>query len=140
MGISAVEKWGRVSAAMGVAAVSAVLAAGCAGVLPEPDPAPIVAEKAQARWTALIDGDLKKAYGFVSPTSRQTYTWEVYRGAVRPGFWKTAKVDKVACPAKDLCEVDLTIEYAQRGTVIRTPLRESWTKQDGEWWFVLKTL
>ncbi len=87
-----------------------------------------------------MKADLQAAYGFISPTSRQTYTWEIYRGAVRGGFWKKATVDKVACPAQESCEVDVTIEYAHRGTQIKTPLRESWIRQDGQWWYVLKSL
>jgi hypothetical protein len=59
---------------------------------------------------------------------------------VRAGFWTAAQVDKVNCPSPELCEVDVTIQYVARGSTIRTPLRESWTKQEGQWWFVLKSL
>jgi hypothetical protein len=114
--------------------------AGCAGTQVREDSGKVVSERATARWNYLIQGDLEKAYGLISPTSRKTYPWDVYRGAVRAGFWKAVQVDKVNCPSSELCEVDVTIEYVAKGQTIRTPLRESWTKQEGQWWYVLKSL
>lgn len=137
MKISVVRQWFRVSAAIGLAGA---VGAGCAALESEVNPEAVVAQRADARWQALIAGDLQKAYGLLSPTSRKTYTWEIYRGAIRPGTWKSAKVDKVRCPSKDLCEVDVAVEYAYHGAQVRTPIRESWTRQEGEWWYVQKTL
>ena len=126
--------------ALGVLAVGSIgVLAGCAGGPGglSGSPEQVVAERSQQRWDALVAGDLAKAYGFLSPATRQVVTLVGYSNSTRVGFWKKAKVDKVECPAADLCQVDLTIEYT-RGATIATPLRESWTKSQGEWWYVQK--
>lgn len=113
--------------------------AGCAGSLSGLSGAPeqIVAERAQQRWDAMVAGDLTKAYGFLSPATRQVVTLVGYSSSTRAGFWKKAKVERVECPTAELCHVHLTVEY-KRGSTIATPLRESWTKSQGEWWYVQK--
>lgn len=126
--------------ALGVAAAGILgLTAGCAG-----GPVPssqtreeIVARRSQERWDALVAGDAAKAYGYFSPATRQTLTLLGYASSVRVGFWKAAKVEKVECPEEDLCNVHLMIDYA-RGSTITTPLRESWARSKGEWWYVQK--
>ena len=122
-------------------AVIVILAlAGCAAAPVTEDSEKVVTERAKARLAALIDGDVKLSYTFISPASRQLYPWEVYRGGIRVGFWKSARVDKVRCPSAELCEVDVTVEYTFKGSTVPSPLRESWTKQEGQWWYVLKNL
>jgi hypothetical protein len=37
-----------------------------------------VKERANARWAALIKGDMDAAYGFLSPTSRETVSLDTY--------------------------------------------------------------
>jgi hypothetical protein len=121
--------------AVGVFGVVAGCAGGPGGLSGPPEQA--VAERAQLRWDALVAGDLEKAYGYLSPATRQVVTLVGYSSATRVGFWKKAKVEKVECPAADLCEVHLTVEY-RRAATIATPLKESWTRSQGEWWYVQK--
>jgi hypothetical protein len=47
-------------------------------------------------------------------------------------------VEKTECATADACDAHLSIEYAVRGAKVATPLRETWIKQDAEWWFVQK--
>jgi hypothetical protein len=97
----------------------------------------VVRERAQQRWDALVAGDLDKAYGFLSPATRQVNSLANYSSSVRAGFWKKATVERVECREADLCDVHLTVEYARGGT-IATPLRESWSQAGGQWWYVMK--
>jgi len=112
------------------------LVAGCAAAPASRERA--VESRAQARWDALIAGDLVKAYEFLSPGSREVYTRENYMASVRAGMWKKARVDRVECAEPDLCDVVMQIDYVYRGSPISTPLRETWSRSGDEWWFVLK--
>lgn len=126
---------GKVAPFAFVAALA--FAAGCAVVEPRPD-AEVVKERAQARWDALVSGDLAKAYGFLSPVTRSTITPEAYAGGIKKGFWKSVTVEKVECESSTLCEAHLSIEYDYRGRMTKTPLKEAWLKDGSTWWYVLK--
>ena len=111
--------------------------AGCASVDSRPDPEALK-ERAQARWNALVSGDLRKAYGFLSPTTRAAMTPEAYAGGVRKGFWKSVTVDNVQCESATVCDAHLTVEYAHLGRTTKTPMKETWIKDGSTWWFVQK--
>ena len=118
--------------------VMAGLAAGLAScaALDQRAPQEIVKERAQARWSALVKGDLKTAYGYLSPGSRAVITYEGFVGAIRPGFWKSAAVEKVICETADSCMVGAQIKYEFKGRPTETKLKETWVREDGNWWFV----
>lgn len=117
------------------AALLAALVAGCA-TSPPPRPAQeIVKDRAQARWNALVQGDVKAAYEFFSPGSRITMSLADFASGIRVGFWKEVAVDKVECDA-DRCEVSTTIEYEFRGSRIKTPNRETWVRDGSDWWYL----
>jgi hypothetical protein len=97
-----------------------------------------VVARAQERWNALVKGDLKAAYGYLSPGSRAVMDLESYEASIRRGFWKSAKVDKADCAAQQSCEVYVTIEYEFRGGRTKTPLRETWIQEGSNWWLVQK--
>ena len=101
-------------------------------------PQEAVKARAQARWDALLKGDVKAAYGLLSPGSRAVTTQEAYGSSVRTGFWKSAVVERAACDAPDACETYLTIEYEYQGKRIKTPLRETWIREGTDWWYVQK--
>jgi hypothetical protein len=129
-----------VKAARPVSVLLGVLAlglAGCANVDSRPDPE-VLKERAQARWNALVSGDLGKAYGFLSPTTRAAMTPASYADGVRKGFWKSATVDKVQCESATVCDAYLTVEYAHLGRTTKTPMKETWIKDGSTWWFVQK--
>ncbi|MEO7741781.1 MAG: hypothetical protein ABIR98_02445 [Usitatibacter sp.] len=126
----------------GVARIICALALGvatasCVGLQPR-TPEEAVKARAQARWDALLKGDIKAAYGFLSPGSRVVMTQEAYGASLRSGFWKSAAVEKAACDAPDACEAQLTIEYEFQGKRTKTPLRETWIREGTNWWYVQK--
>ena len=113
------------------------LLAACAAT-PEKSPEEAVVARAQGRWDALVKGDIGAAYGYLSPGSRAVLDAESYRDSIRRGFWKAAKVQRAECSTADSCEALVEIEYEYRGSRVKTPLRESWIRQEGTWWNVLK--
>jgi len=122
-------------AATVLVAVSAVFA-GCATVAKGPPAEEIVKDRAQARWNALVQGDVKTAYGYYTPGTRQTLSLADFAAGMKMGFWKKVTVDKVECGSPDRCEVSTTIEYEYRGQRVQSPSRELWIHEGSDWWLV----
>jgi hypothetical protein len=101
-----------------------------------PPPEEIVKNRAQARWNALVQGDLKTAYGYYTPGTRQILSLADFAAGLKLGFWKMVTVDKVECGSPDRCEVSTTIEYEYRGQRIKSPSRETWIHESSDWWLV----
>jgi len=141
---SRVERATRMSGAVLLAA-SLLCVAGCAGMSPgiTKDTPPeekqkLVAARAEARWQALIKGDLETAYSYLSPGSRATTSLALYKAKVKPGMWHQAKVDKITCEG-ELCQVTMIITYdAKRMKGIETPLVETWVIENGTPWYVYR--
>ena len=121
---------------IGAVAGALVVLAGCAGLAGKPEDR--VKERAQARWDALLKGDLQTAYGYFGPGSRAVTDFKSYEASIRKGFWKAATVDSVTCPSAQRCEVAETIEYEFNGRRTRSPLTETWIEEGGNWWLVRK--
>jgi hypothetical protein len=119
-----------------VLAVALSLTGGCATV-PDRPAEEVVQARAQARWDALVKEDYETAYGFLGPGSRAVNSLDTYKASVNRGFYKTAQVEKVTCEA-ERCDVQVRVEYVFKGSRIKTPLAETWIKQQGNWWYVLK--
>jgi len=119
----------------GVAGLLTVLA-GCAGLAGKPEDQ--VRARAQARWDALLKGDVKGAYEYLSPGSKAVMDFKGYEASIHKGFWKSATVDSVTCPTPQRCEVTETIEYEFNGRRTRSPLTETWIEEGGNWWLVRK--
>jgi len=121
------------------AALAGLVVAACASL--SVDSAPevkhkVVAERAQARWQALMKGDLDAAYAFLSPASKKATPLPVYAKSIKPGMWRNVRVDKVDCEA-ELCKVQLAVTYDNRMMKgITTPIWESWVIEDGSAWYV----
>jgi hypothetical protein len=97
-----------------------------------------VRERAQARWQALIVGDVAKAYEYLSPATRDTMSLDQYRGRIRVGMHRVAKVESVKCEA-EVCKVTMSITFDHRlmkGIV--TPLDETWILEKGRFWFLYR--
>ena len=100
------------------------------------DPKIEVANLASARWDALIQGDVAKAYGYLSPGTRSTMSLDVYKARIRTGSWKKATVNSVSCE-KDLCKVTILIEHSFKDMKsMETMLFEDWLQESGKWWYV----
>ena len=126
-------------------ALLAVLAlAGCAGMARlSADSSPeakreAVAARAEARWQALIKGDLDAAYQYLSPGSKATIPLDVYKATHKVGLYRAAKVDKVNCDGA-ACEVTLTIRYDAKGFKnVDTLLTEQWVIEGGQAWILVR--
>ena len=101
----------------------------------------IVAERAQARWDALLAGDFETAYSFATPSYRDLVdAIRFQQGLGGHASWLGAKVREVTC-REDVCEAMVRLKY-------RSPLPprmefetddiERWLSEDGEWWIFLK--
>jgi hypothetical protein len=137
-----VEKFGyfRVARTIATAGLLAAVVAGltaCAA-LERRAPQEVVKEKAQARWNALVKSDIPAAYAYLSPGSKAVMTQDAYRNSIRPGFWKSAAVERVECATTDSCDVVATIEYEIQGRRLKTPLKETWIREGSDWWYVQK--
>jgi hypothetical protein len=98
----------------------------------------IVAARAEARWEALIKGDLGTAYTFLSPGSKTTTSLDLYKAKTKPGMWRAAKADKVSCEA-EVCTVAMLITFdTKQMKGIQTPVTESWIIEDGAAWYVYR--
>jgi esterase/lipase superfamily enzyme len=117
-----------------MAAIS--LLAGCATV-PERPAEEVVKARAQARWDAVVKGDFDTAYSFFGPGTKAVNSLDTYKASVNKDFYKSGQVEKVTCEA-DACEVQVRVEYVFKGSRFKTPLGETWIRQQGNWWYVLK--
>ncbi len=112
----------------------AVAISACA-VLDRRPPEAVVKDRAQARWDALVKGDIEAAYGYLSPGYRSFTSLEQYTKSVSKGFWKSVVVNDAVCTA-DSCEVGATIEYEFQGRRVKSPYKEKWIREGSNWWFV----
>lgn len=103
----------------------------------------VLKARAQARWEALIKGDLKTAYGYSSPQYRAVVTLQHYRGRIGSIVqWKLARVKDVRYDGPTVASVlvEVTYDYEMpTGDVKSTRLvREKWVYLDGNWWYMSK--
>ena len=120
-----------------VAVVFGLVAAACATTPPKPAEV-IVQERAQARWDLMVKGDFDRAYEYFSPSSRAAMPLASFKSRIKPGFWKEVKVEKAECSSADRCEAVATISYDHRGMRIDTPHRETWIRDESNWWLLGK--
>ena len=131
---------------LGIAALAGSVALGACGgpaalsgkeASPE-DKEKLVAQRAEARWQALIKGDLDTAYTFLSPGSKAATSLALYKGKVKPGIWRQARASSVKCEG-DVCNVTITIVYdVKRMKGIETQLAENWIIENGTPWYVYR--
>lgn len=123
------------------AAVLGLAVAACASISATSAPEvkqKVVAERAEARWQALIKGDVDTAYGFLSAGSKKATSLAIYKSIIKPGMWRQAKAEKVDCK-DELCKVQLEVTYdAKMMKGITTPIWETWIIEDGSAWYVYR--
>lgn len=129
------------------AAVVAVAVGGCAllggGLAKDAPPAvkeAAVAERANARWQALIKRDYEGAYKYSSPASREATPLDKFQSRIQFVQYRTVTIDKVDCVA-EACNVKLTLTYdypPAKAKGIVTLLEENWIIDQGQAWFVLR--
>ena len=95
-----------------------------------------VEARVHERWDALIKGDLRSSYGYLSPASRETLSFEQYQKVTRKNGFREATIDSIDCDA-EACKVKLWITYDHRLMKgVRTPLEETWVFDKGQAWYV----
>lgn len=140
-----VAEWRRRYAALGAAAVLGLAActtlpAG-GGLSKDSDPkakADAVVQRAQARWDALLKGDVKAAYGYLSPASRAVTSLERYQAKTNTAQLRSIKLDGAKCEG-EICQLKFWLTFDHR--VMRgvtTPIEETWIIENGQAWFVYR--
>lgn len=125
-----------------VGVVALVVAAGCAtmGNITKDSPPEVkreaVTERVNARWAALIGGDMDTAYTFLSPASKAVTSLAAYKAQARGRGFRQAKIEKVDCEA-EACQVTLTVVYDHpKMKGIPTLDHETWVIDEGQVWYV----
>jgi len=116
--------------------------AGCASFAAlAPAPEQLVAERAEARWRALIAGDWEKAYGYSTPAFRSAIPLSGYMNMVRSAVTrKEVAVRGVTC-ADGMCEATVKLFFQapmSKGVTLDTEVRERWIEEDGIWYIYVK--
>lgn len=121
-------------------ACAVLLLAACAAT-PKTDP---VVERAQARWNALLAGDLETAYTYFSPGYRSTTSLIDYGVNMR-----TRRVRWTSAAYKDhSCEGSRCIVRFDIGFQVPRPVpglkawegkdvvEDTWVQTEGQWWYL----
>jgi predicted small secreted protein len=143
-GKSLASREGRQGTRALVAVSLAASLAGCAAMsgggkdlAPEAKQA-LVSERINARWNALIKGDLDRAYTFMSAGSQEAMPLKLYKEKIKPGMWRAVKVDSMNCDA-EICQVKMTLTYDHKMMKgIQTPFQETWILEKGNAWYVYR--
>ena len=107
----------------------------------------IIVERANARWAAMLSGDLRAAYSYLSPGYRSKVPYEDYVMAMRLRrvLWTSSDYLDHSCDG-DIC----TLRF-KTGFKVNRPVpgldvfngtqevEEQWLKIDGQWWYLPKT-
>ncbi len=116
-----------------------LLSAGCATLDKDSSPEAkqaAVTERAKARWTAEIKGDLDAAYTYLSPATKEVVSLAAYKGRGRTVRITAADIESVKCEALS-CKVRVLLTFDHRLMKgIPTPLEEDWVIEAGQAWYV----
>lgn len=116
-----------------------LLLAGCAGQQIQ-TPEQVVAQRAEARWAALVDGDFEKAWTYTQPGYRAVVPARGYRARFGGGGqWLGAQVHGVTCEP-ERCTVQIRLETEVilpgfRKQAFDSFFDEAWVREDGQWWY-----
>jgi predicted small secreted protein len=98
----------------------------------------LVSERINARWNALIKGDLDQAYTFMSAGSQEAMPLKLYKEKIKPGMWRAVKIDSMNCDA-EICQVKMTLTYDHKMMKgVQTPFQETWILEKGNAWYVYR--
>ncbi len=96
----------------------------------------VVSERINARWQALIKGDLDTAYTYMSAASQEAMPLKVYKLKHKPGMWRSVKIESLQCEA-EICQAKMILTYDhERMKGIQTPFEEGWIIEKGTAWYV----
>lgn len=125
------------------AVLVAVLLAGCAAVEPR-SPEDIVAERAQARWDALMAGKVSEARPYYAEGFRSGVSADAMRSRMAGSRvkWTGVELREISC-TETLCRPVFMVRYEYRSPLPRVGtvnsaarLEERWIRDKGEWYYV----
>jgi len=111
-----------------------------------PSKTPSIQQRAQARWDALLAGDLSAAYGYLSPGTRSSIGSLQYQRSIllKKVHWTAARVLGSDCE-ETTCKVSISLDYTVYAAVPGVKsfsgsqtVEESWVLVDGLWYLVPK--
>lgn len=122
---------------------------GCATLEPEESEKwresqrPVLKARAEARWDALIKGDIEKAYAYTTPEYRAVVNLQQYKGKYgRVVDWRGARAVDISYDDPTVATVSVEVTYriglpGMRGEVIETQkaISEKWIYMNREWWY-----
>ena len=118
------------------------LLSACASFQTKPEDA--VTQRANARWQALLKGDMAKAYTYSTPGFRAVVDIEGFKGRTGiAGRWLGAQVTSVSCDTPERCKAIIKLEFStlipgfSKDRMI-THIDETWLLEDGQWWIFQK--
>jgi hypothetical protein len=140
--LAEVKQFYRAKRASGCVALLAVAIAGCAsmgGITKDSSveaKQALVSERINARWQALIKGDLDTAYTYMSAGSQEAMSLKLYKAKHKPGMWRAVKIESMQCEA-EVCKAKMILTYDHdRMKGIQTPFEENWIIEKGTAWYV----
>lgn len=122
---------------------------GCATLEPEESEKwrasqrPVLKARAEARWDALIKGDIEKAYIYTTPEYRAVVNPQQYKGKYgRVLDWRGARVVDISYDVPTVATVSVEVTYriglpGAGGEVIemQKAISEKWIYKNREWWY-----
>ena len=107
-------------------------------------PEDIVAERAQARWDAMVARNFETAWEYYTPGFKEKTEASSFRTRMdqRPIRWDAVRVTQVECAEENKCQVSALITYSAVGApgvladmqVERNNV-ETWIQIAGQWWY-----
>lgn len=99
----------------------------------------VIAERAAARWSAMIERDFDTAYRYTTPAYRETHPVRLFRGRFGSQVaWTAARVENVTVDG-DVARVRIWIVYqavdpSGQPFENERPIEEVWIRAGGDWW------
>lgn len=122
-----------------LSAIFGVTLAACAGLGTVSKDAPddvkkaAVTKQVEARWKAMIDGDVPKSYSYLSAGSKATTSLDRYRAKARLTGFRAYRIENVVCEP-EICKVSMVVTLdTKKMKGIPMPETETWILEDGEY-------
>ena len=104
---------------------------------------PVLTARAEARWSALIKGDIENAYMYTTPEYRAVVNLQQYKGKYgRVLDWRGARVVDIGYDVPTVATVSVEVTYrvglpGTGGELIETQkaISEKWMYKNREWWY-----
>lgn len=133
----------------GLACVALWALSGCAALQPnggeqwQESQRPVLTARAEARWDALIKGDIENAYMYTTPEYRAVVNLQQYKGKYgRVVDWRGARVVDISYDVPTVATVLVEVTYrvglpGVGGESIETQkaISEKWIYKDRKWWY-----